>query len=142
MPDLSSFLTLTLGVALVVGFMAAAIALVGHYRELPSFLTGRPRVCRPEAGGCQVLFRTREASLLGFPNALLGLFLYVFLLVGLCARWHIGLLLAGATPALFMSIILARVLLVNQLECRVCWAGHSANLILWLGFLIKLITEN
>jgi uncharacterized membrane protein len=117
--------------ASAVGALAAACALYGRYRTLPAFLTG-PAVCRLEHGGCQVLFRTREASLLGVPNAALGIVLYAFIAVGIAVKLPPMLLLAAATPALVMSAYLARYLLVNALECRICWAGHAANAALWL----------
>lgn len=128
-------------VALVLGGLAAVVALYGRYREVPSFLTG-PRVCRLEAGGCQALFRTRAAALVGVPNSLLGIMLYLLLGIGAWAGWPTGVLLIGATVALAMSLYLAYYLIRNQLECRVCWTGHVANLILWLTLLLKLLTDN
>ena len=47
--------------------LSSAAALYGHYRVLPSWLTG-PRICRLEHGGCAVLFRSPRAKLLG-PRA-------------------------------------------------------------------------
>jgi uncharacterized membrane protein len=124
--------------ALAVGVAAAAAALYGRYAILPAFLTG-PKVCKLDAGGCQVLFRTRAAALLGVPNAALGLLLYTLLAVGLAAGWsHLWMLLA-ATPALLMSLHLARLLLANHLECRICWAGHAANALLWTTFLVEVL---
>jgi uncharacterized membrane protein len=137
MADLPS-LTITHGFALAIGVAASTIALYGRYRELPRFLTG-PRVCRLEAGGCEVLFRTRQASLLGLPNALLALVLYALLLVGLTARWPATWLLTGATAALAMSIYLARYLLRNHLQCRICWAGHIANVVLWVSLVARFV---
>jgi uncharacterized membrane protein len=117
------------GVAL--GILASAAALYGRYRVLPALLTG-PNVCKLEAGGCQVLFRTRNAALLGVPNAALGLAFYVLLVAGLLLGWPVGVLLAGASTALAMSAYLAYVLISQRLECRICWAGHAANAAVWL----------
>ena len=58
--------------------MAASAALYGHYRVLPAWLTG-PEVCLMEDGGCAILFRSPRSRLLGVPNALLGVSLYVLL---------------------------------------------------------------
>jgi uncharacterized membrane protein len=123
------------GIAL--GTAASAAALYGRYRVLPAALTG-PHICRLEAGGCQVLFRTPTAALLGVPNSALGLLFNCALLLGLARGWPRPRLFLGASGALAMSGYLARALVVQRLECRVCWAGHVANLAIWLGLLIGL----
>jgi uncharacterized membrane protein len=133
-------MTLLQYTALAAGLLASAIALYGRYRILPPVLTG-PRVCRLEAGGCQVLFRTRAASLLGLPNAALGLALYVLLLVGAIRGWPAVWLFAGASLALAMSVYLAWYLIANRLECRVCWVGHVANLLLWGALLARIVAS-
>jgi hypothetical protein len=76
--------------------IAAAAALYGRYRVLPAFLTG-PRICRLEAGGCAVLFRTRTAALLGVPNAALGLASSAILAAGRLAGADSGVLWIAAT---------------------------------------------
>jgi uncharacterized membrane protein len=121
---------LIVGIAL--GSVASAVALYGRYRVLPWWLTG-PNVCKLEAGGCEVLFRTPNAALLGVPNAALGLVYFALVVVGLVWRWPIVVLLAGASVALGMSVYLAYVLVSQRLECRVCWAGHVANASVWLA---------
>ena len=68
------------------GTAAAAAALYGHYLVLPGWLTG-PEVCLMEDGGCAVLFRSPRSRLLGLPNALFGIVLYVLLAVGLLRGW-------------------------------------------------------
>ena len=123
--------------ALAVGACAAAAALYGHYRVLPAFLTG-PQICRLEHGGCAVLFRSPRASLLGIPNAALGLLLYGILAVGLARRWPPLVLLALTTPAVAMSAFLGYSLIANKRQCRICWAGHVANAVLWIGFASRL----
>src|SRR6187200_2529807 len=75
-------LMIVIWLALLAGTCAAAAALYGHYRVLPGWLTG-PEICQLEDGGCQVLFRTPRARLLGVPNAALGILLYVILAAGL-----------------------------------------------------------
>jgi uncharacterized membrane protein len=122
-------LNLMTWVALLLGMAASACALYGHYFVLPGWLTG-PEVCRLEDGGCAVLFRTPRASLLGVPNALLGVMLYVLLAVGLLAGWPASWLFAMTVPALTMSAFLAWSLLSRHLECRICWTGHISNAVL------------
>lgn len=117
--------------ALAVGFASALVALYGRYRDLPGWLTG-PATCKLEGGGCQALFRAPRAALLGVPNSLLGAFFYPALAWGLLAEWDSRLLFAAASASLAMSIFLAAGLLSRKLECRVCWAGHWANLAIWL----------
>ncbi|MBI5201941.1 MAG: vitamin K epoxide reductase family protein [Elusimicrobia bacterium] len=118
------------GVAALAGFLAACAALYGRYRLLPSWLTG-PEVCKLEAGGCQALFRTKEAALLGVPNSALGVAYYPLLALGVRLGWPKAALFAAATAALAITVWLARYLLANRLQCRICWVGHAANAVLW-----------
>lgn len=116
-------------IALVVGASASAAALWGYYRELPGWLTG-PEICRLEGGGCAILFRTPRAALLGVPNASLGMLLYLSLAAGLLAGWAPLLLFAMTLPAVAMSAFLGWSLYSRRLQCRICWAGHVANVTL------------
>jgi uncharacterized membrane protein len=134
-----SFVSIMLWIAIVVGMIAALAALYGRYRVLPAFLTG-PAVCKLEQGGCAVLFRTKRASLLGVPNALFGVGLYVFLAAGIVAGWPNLLLLLAATAGLAMSVFLGISLIRNHLQCRICWAGHVSNALIWVALLARLIT--
>ena len=112
--------------ALAVGAAASSAALYGHYFVLPGWLTG-PRICMLEHGGCAVLFRSPRARLLGVPNALLGIGLYLVLGIGLLSQWPSLLLFALTLPAVVMSAFLGYSLIANKRECRICWAGHLAN---------------
>jgi uncharacterized membrane protein len=126
--------------ALSVGACAAAAALYGHYFVLPSWLTG-PNICRLEHGGCAVLFRSPRARVLGVPNAALGLLLYVVLTAGLVLGWPAWLLLLFTVPAVAMSVFLGYSLIANHRECRICWAGHFANAVLFAAFAIRVLGE-
>ena len=123
-------------VALLVGAMASAAALYGHYRVLPGWLTG-PRICRLEHGGCAVLFRSPRAKLLGVPNALLGLVLYGVVALGMMLGWPPPILAAMTLPAVAMSVFLGYSLLANGRECRICWAGHIANGVLFVTLVLS-----
>jgi uncharacterized membrane protein len=127
---------LSLWGAALLGLAAALGAFYGRYRALPAALTG-PAMCRLEDNGCQVLFRSRQASLVGVPNAALGVAFYVALMIGLSAGWPAGWLLAGATGALMMTVALAAILIRNRFECRVCWVGHAANLVVWILLVMR-----
>ena len=118
-------------IALAAGAAAAVAALYGHYRVLPPWLTG-PEICRLEDGGCAVLFRSPRSALLGVPNALLGVLLYVVLAVGLVLDWPSMWLAAMTVPAVAMSAFLGWSLITNHLQCRICWTGHLANLVLFV----------
>lgn len=131
-------LDLLIGAGLVAGAAAAAAALYGRYRELPAMLTG-PTICRTEASGCQVLFRSPNAALLGVPNSLLALLFYPALAIGLAAGWPDTLLAAGATAALAMSVRLGAGLIRRRLECRICWTGHIANLLIWIALAVRIV---
>jgi uncharacterized membrane protein len=117
--------------ALLAGAAASAAALYGHYRVLPAWLTG-PEVCQLDQGGCAVLFRTPRASLLGVPNALLGLSLYAVLAIGLLRAWPPLWLFVLTIPAIAMSAFLGWSLISRGLQCRICWTGHIANAVLAL----------
>ncbi|HXW08357.1 MAG TPA: vitamin K epoxide reductase family protein [Vicinamibacterales bacterium] len=111
------------------GLAASIAALYGYYRVLPGWLTG-PEICRLEAGGCAVLFRSPRAALLGVPNASLGIVLYGLLAAGLLLGWPTRLLFLMTVPAVAMSAFLGWSLIVNRRQCRICWAGHVSNAML------------
>jgi len=121
--------------ALVVGTIASAAALYGHYLVLPAWMTG-PQICQLEHGGCAVLFRSPRARLLGIPNAALGVGLYLLLAAGLLLDWPMSWLLVLTLPAVAMSVFLGYSLIANGRECRICWAGHIANAVLFFSFLM------
>lgn len=123
-------MSLVIWVALVVGALASAAALYGHYLVLPGWLTG-PEICKLEHGGCAVLFRSPRARLLGVPNAALGLLLYALLAAGLLLDWPRSWLFLLMIPAVAMSAFLGYGLIVNNRQCRICWAGHFANAVLF-----------
>jgi uncharacterized membrane protein len=117
--------------ALLGGAFASCAALYGYYRVLPAWLTG-PEICRLEAGGCAVLFRSPRASLLGIPNASLGVLLYALLAAGLLLGWPAWFLFLMTVPAVLMSAVLGWSLLANGHECRICWTGHFSNALLFV----------
>jgi uncharacterized membrane protein len=139
-PAVSTLLTVVTWAALIVGAVAASCALYGHYLVLPAWLTG-PEVCRLEDGGCAVLFRTPRASLLGVPNALLGVLLYLLLAIGLVLGWPPMWLFVMTVPAVAMSLFLAWSLLTRHLECRICWTGHLANAVLTISLGVRVLTR-
>ena len=116
-------------IAIFLGAAASASALWGYYGVLPGWMTG-PEICRLEDGGCSVLFRTPRAALLGVPNASLGIVLYAALAAGLLLDAPPVLLFAMTIPAVAMSAFLAHSLISRNLECRICWTGHAANVAL------------
>ena len=127
-------LEILIWISLVVGAAASVAALWGYYRELPAWLTG-PEVCAMQGGGCAILFRTPRATLLGIPNASLGILLYALLAVALLNGWPRSLLVLMVVPAVAMSAFLGWSLLSRGLQCRICWAGHLANFTLLLCLL-------
>ena len=120
---------LLIWIAIALGAAASIAALWGYYGVLPGWLTG-PEICRLEAGGCAVLFRTPRAALLGVPNSALGVVLYLFLAAGLILEWPAGFLALMMLPAVAMSAFLGWSLISRGLQCRICWAGHIANVTL------------
>ena len=122
-------MALVIWAALLAGGAAAVAALYGHYLVLPGWLTG-PQVCQLEQGGCAVLFRSPRSALLGVPNALLGVVLYALIGAGLFLAWPAALLFAMTLPAIAMSAFLGWSLISRRLQCRICWTGHVANLVL------------
>jgi uncharacterized membrane protein len=73
------------------------------------------------------------------PNSLLGVLYYPLVAAGLLAGWPVSLLMAGASAAGAMSIYLAYVLIRDNLDCRICWAGHLANAAIWLGLGLRVL---
>jgi uncharacterized membrane protein len=135
-PGLSAVL---IWIALAGGTAASLAALYGHYRVLPSWLTG-PEICRLEHGGCAVLFRSPRSAIFGVPTAAFGLVLYALLVAGLLLQWPPWMLLIMTVPAVSMSIFLARSLIVNRRQCRICWTGHISNAALFVLFLLKTLS--
>jgi len=129
-------MTILIWGAVLVGVAASAAALYGHYLVLPGWLTG-PEICKLEHGGCAVLFRSPRSRLLGVPNALLGILLYVILAAGLWLGWSPRLLWLLTLPAVAMSAFLGYSLIANGRECRICWAGHIANAVLFVLFVVR-----
>ncbi len=131
-------MNILLGSLILIGWTGAAMALYGRYRALPSFLTG-PNICKLEAGGCQVLFRTPNAALLGVPNSALGILYYPLLGAGLYFHWPDWMLFAASSFSFLMTLWLAWVLVRDKLECRVCWTGHLCNSLIWLVLLSRFL---
>jgi uncharacterized membrane protein len=123
-------------IALAAGTAAAAAALYGHYRVLPAWLTG-PEVCLMEDGGCAVLFRSPRSRLLGVPNALLGVMLYLLIAIGLAGGWPAWMLFLMTLPAVAMSAFLGYSLISRGLQCRICWTGHVANGVLAVALAVS-----
>jgi uncharacterized membrane protein len=132
--------TVVIWMALVVASIASAAALYGHYAVLPPWLTG-PEICKLEHGGCAVLFRSPRASLLGVPNAALGLAFYGLLAAGLIVHWPAWVLAAMTMPAVAMSAFLGWSLIVNHRQCRICWTGHIANGVLFALLLARVVID-
>jgi uncharacterized membrane protein len=124
--------------ALAAGSAASVAALYGHYLVLPGWLTG-PQVCQMDQGGCAVLFRSPRSKLLGVPNALLGIVLYMLIAAGALLHWPASWLLVMTLPAVAMSAFLGWSLLSRGLECRICWTGHIANLVLAITLALRTI---
>jgi uncharacterized membrane protein len=133
-----TLVTLLIWIALAGGTAAAAAALYGHYRVLPGWLTG-PEICRLADGGCGVLFRSPRSVVLGIPTSALGLLLYVMLAAGLLLSWPSWWLLIMTVPAVAMSVFLGHSLIVNKRECRICWAGHISNGVLFALLLARIL---
>jgi len=131
-----SFLNGIVTLAAVLGIAAAGLALFGRWFTLPAIFTG-PTICRLEAGGCQVLFRTEEASLLGVPNSLLGILFYTFLMSAPALHVPVWLMLLGASTAFGMTVSLSHLLISRHLECRICWTGHAVNTLIWIALILK-----
>jgi uncharacterized membrane protein len=132
----SNVSNLLIWLALAGGLASSAAALYGHYRVLPGWLTG-PEICKLEHGGCAVLFRSPRASLLGVPNAALGLLLYLLLAAGLLVSLPPSLLALMTVPAVAMSAFLGWSLIVNRRQCRICWTGHISNAVLLVLLVVR-----
>ncbi len=137
MPEL---LNVVLMIAVTLGLFAACLAFYGRYYILPALFTG-PTICRLEAGGCQILFRTKEAALLGVPNSLLGILFYPSLAVAAALHLPTWLLFLASSASFLMTLYLARLLISRGLECRICWAGHAANALIWVVLLLRLFLD-
>ena len=87
-----------------------------------------------------MLFRSPRARLLGVPNAALGISLYALIALGLALGWPALWLTYLMFPAVAMSAFLGYSLIVNKLQCRICWAGHIANAVLFVMLLSRALS--
>jgi hypothetical protein len=62
---------------------------------------------------------------------MLGLVAFGLLAAGRVVGADSAVLLVVATPAVLMSLYLTYVLLRDRLECRICWVGNVANVLIW-----------
>jgi hypothetical protein len=62
---------------------------------------------------------------------MLGLVAFGLLAAGRVVGADSAVLLVVATPAALMSLYLTYVLLRDRLECRICWVGNVANVMIW-----------
>ena len=131
-------LEVVLWIGLIFGVISAGTALYGRFFDLPSFFTG-PNICKLEAKGCQMLFRTKRASLWGVPNSFLAILFYLAVVAGIAFNVPSWILFCGSCLSMFMSLSLAISLVRNKLECRICWIGHFSNASIWICFMINLL---
>jgi hypothetical protein len=82
------------------------------------------------------------------PTAVMGLrvvagivdlLLYAVLAACLLLAWPPLLLAAMTLPAVAMSVFLGVSLIVNRRQCRICWAGHIANAVLFAALVSESI---
>lgn len=126
----------TLLVLIILGFVAALLALIGRYFKLPAFLTG-PLVCQLKEGGCIELFRSPRAVIMGIPMSFFACLFYPILAYGWVYNWPKWLMVAGASVCLMMSVKMGIGLIKRKLQCRICWAGHIINLMIWVQVIVK-----
>ena len=138
MSGLENITDILLYVAMSVAWMASVLGLYGRHRDLPAFFTG-PQICKLEGHGCQVLFRTKDAAVLGPPNSLLGLLFFSALPIALFLEIKIWILFIASAFSLLMTFYLGYLLISQKLECRICWTGHFANATVWLMLLLKMV---
>lgn len=103
-----------------------------YYRWFPPDVVWIPRVCQLKEESCITVLGTPRAKLLGIPNSVFGMALYLYLILDL---WFfppgVGLLFLGC--ALLRSAYLAYSLLcITKIPCPLCFTGHGINLILFL----------
>ena len=83
---------------------------------------------------CQDLLRSpRSALLLGVPNAALAIVGYGVIGASVAWGWPLWIPLSAASAALAMSVFLMYTLLLRRQSCRICWAGHVANIAIWIA---------
>lgn len=131
--------TVALWAGMALGLASALAALYGRYRDLPDWLAGGASC--PASVTCQEVFRTPRAAVLGVPNALLASAFYPLVAIGLQRGWPLAWLLGAASLALALSVFLGGSLISRNLTCRICWAGHWANLAIWGVLLARWLSE-
>ncbi|MBI4549404.1 MAG: vitamin K epoxide reductase family protein [Candidatus Omnitrophica bacterium] len=103
-----------------------------YYRWFSPDVFWVPQVCRLDEKSCLNVLQTPRAKLFGIPNSAfgIGIYSYLALSVFILPPWP-GFALLGA--ALVRSAYLAHSLIfVTKIPCRLCFASHGINLILFL----------
>jgi uncharacterized membrane protein len=135
---------LTLAVLAVIGLANAVYFTLVTYRVLPADPKWLPRVCRMDEETCATVIHTREARLLGLPNAVYGAAWYAVILAA--ATWALATgslgvlrlpLLVASAATVAVSLHLAWVLLFRlRTPCPLCFLGHAVN----AGILVTLVS--
>lgn len=123
--------------ALAAGLAAAGLAMAMVFvagadgRRAPGL---GPGACATGAAGCTDLSRTRQARVLGVPNALLGTFYYAAVLVAALtgalpalAPWFLAAGLVSVALGVYLTVQLLAVL---RVPCGLCLTSHGLNLAL------------
>lgn len=119
-----------------IGLLDALYFVLVTYDAIPPDPRWLPRVCRMDEKSCAAIVRTREARLLGLPNAVYGLGWYAAvvgaatLAPGALAAGSLVclLFLAGGAATVGVSLVLIHALLYRlRTPCPLCFLGHAAN---------------
>lgn len=101
-----------------------------------------PKVCRLGERTCATIIDTPRGRLFGLPNSVLGQVFYVALLIGVPAGlvtstpW-MWAYLAGSALTVGVGVFLTYSLLfVTRVRCRLCFASHAINLVIFLLLLV------
>lgn len=91
-----------------------------------------PQICQLKEETCITVLGTPRAKLLGLPNSLFGIFLYLYLILDLFF-FPPQAALIFLLFALLRSIYLAYSLIfVTKVPCPLCFTSHGINLVLFL----------
>ncbi len=133
----------TIGILAVPGLLISGYFAAVYHKLVPDADRYIPGFCRIDPGACAMVLETSQARLFGVPNFDLGILFYIgllgsALLSNVWSELH-TMLFMGSIVTVVMGFYLSYVLIFKlRVPCRLCFASHAINLLIFVLFLTGL----
>ena len=142
-----SIVSLLLTLCSVIGFLISTYFTAVSYRWIRPDSSWIPRFCHMGEQTCSRLIFTPRARVFGVPNSVLGQVFYTAVLLAvftqvLFVEPLFSLLLSASLVTVALGAYLTYSLLfLTRVACRLCFASHAINLVIFLLFLTAPVCE-